>query len=150
MGHLLLKQEGYQYYQFNHEDKDGEFWSMIGPLATSRAVQAELGGPIFDSPTYVWLVAKKGQEFVGSGALDTARLQKDGLVMLEWMYVMPTHRRKGVYSTLFRLRLELAMSLSAKILRGATRTDYIRKVFKQYRFKPAQERGTWTYYERTL
>jgi GNAT superfamily N-acetyltransferase len=72
-------------------DDDG-FWPLVGPLCASQAVRRELGASPRVENGDVWLVGTDG----GLAAACCCRVGRRGALLCH-AYVMPSHRRKGLY-----------------------------------------------------
>jgi GNAT superfamily N-acetyltransferase len=147
---VLAVEGGYTYTRESSAERGREFWADTGPFFASRDVATELGGPWFDSADTIWVVVRSEGRVVGLGSFHAGRVATAGVVTLDFMYVVPAHRRRGIYARMFDLRLALALELRPREVRGATRTDFIRTVFLRHGFAPSQERGSWTYYRKEI
>ena len=88
--------------RYNHDG--GEFWRMAGPLFASAQVRRELGRPMTSSPMHVWWLAMIGGEVAGIAAIRRTKSYTE----LVHAYVLPVHRRKGIYTKLLRVRIAYA------------------------------------------
>jgi GNAT superfamily N-acetyltransferase len=80
---------------------DGRFYPLLGPFLARREVVRDIGGPIWDDDDKMWFVAVSDGAVVGfCAARDTGRR-----VTFQSAYVVPGHRRRGVYRALFAARL---------------------------------------------
>lgn len=124
-----------------HQHGDRDLWIALAPFATSRAVLAELGGPIYSTPETTWLVAYDGAagEVVGFAAW---RRTKSG-VYYDYAYVVDGQRKAGIFEKLAKRRDELATAA------GDTAHAIVRKArVKHYRARGwtvQSERGQWTH-----
>lgn len=118
------------------------FYVDMGPFFASRAVQKELGWPFYDDARFAWVIAKEHGVVVGWAAL----VREPRGVSLEWAYVVPACRRRGIYRELFRRRLEQAGS--AVPIRGMTANPFAQRVYEQAGFALAGSRGAWKKYAR--
>lgn len=83
----------------------GAMWIALGPIMSSRTVVKELAGPIFSGPTTTWLVARDASGTV----VGVASLRDGGDVWwCDYGYVLPAHRRRGVFARLAKTREKLA------------------------------------------
>lgn len=117
---------------------DNALWLAIGPFLCDRTVHKELGGPIYSLATTTWLVARNGDESV----IGFASLRNDGkAAWLDYAYVVPTTRSKGVFA-----RLSIEREKIAKDLKLPLRTVVRQARWKHYRgrgWKIVTTRGSW-------
>jgi GNAT superfamily N-acetyltransferase len=79
-----------------------EFYPLIGPFLARRDIVAELGGHLWDDDDKTWFVAIQGdREVIGFCA---ARSAPGGKTTFQSAYVLPPHRRHGVYRRLWKAR----------------------------------------------
>lgn len=134
-------------YTFVLVDKNAAFWVAMGPLFTSKEIVKELEGPMFDDDTYSWIIAYDADENVaGFTSLTVARIDK-GVAECTAAYVMPDHRRKGLYRELFRQREKLGFELGAKELRGIANPTS-KYVFEDEGWEVARMAGKWTHFRK--
>jgi GNAT superfamily N-acetyltransferase len=81
-------------------NRDREFYPTMGPFLARRDIERELGGRIYDDDDRVWYVAMSRGRVTG---FCSARQTKTGAVYLS-DYVLPAHRRRGVYRALWDMR----------------------------------------------
>lgn len=128
-------------------DKDAAFWCAMGPMFTSRQIVKELEGPMFDDDTYTWILAIDNTgKIAGFTSLTTARIDK-GIVECTAAYVMPEHRRKGLYAELFKHREMLGFALGATELRGVA-NPISKHVFDGAGWEVVRTAGKWTHYRK--
>jgi GNAT superfamily N-acetyltransferase len=77
------------------------FYALLGPYLARRSIAKELGGMTWDDDGLEWFVATRGTQLLGFCALR----QSNGKAELRSSYVLPKHRRAGVYRLLFLARL---------------------------------------------
>ena len=109
-------------------NKSRGFYALMGPLLARREIAAELGGPTWDDDGVRWFVAMRGRHVVGFCALHQRGARAD----LRSSYVLPKHRRGGVYRQLFDARF-------AAIVRPARARSVVRAeavpVFQAHGFR---------------
>lgn len=125
------------------------FWCRMGPCFASRELDRELGDRMYDTAEHHWLLAEQTEtgRLVGFTSWHTAQLGR-GIVWLDWSWVDPAHRRRGLYAHLFERRLQLVAPLDARVLRGATANATVARLFRRHGFAEYRQRGRWRYYER--
>lgn len=80
-----------------------EFYPLLGPFLSRRAVTAELGGPVWDDDGKTWIVAVSAGEVAGfCAAVPAAKY-----VLFCSDYVLPGFRRRSVYRRLAAARDEM-------------------------------------------
>lgn len=77
------------------------FYTLIGPYLARRSIVAELGGQLWDDDGKTWFVALDGRAVLGFCAAQPAA---GGKVTYQSAYVLPEHRRRGVYRALWQAR----------------------------------------------
>lgn len=145
MQQIPTRGKTYSLWRTSSKEDGDEFWQSMGRFFASRELATELGGPVYDGNDYTWVVTTRGDEVVGFGAV---RMHKNGTAFLDWSWVDPGHRKKGLYRKMLAVRIHLARELGATKLRTATRSDHVRGVFEGEGFEKSYDRGEWTYYER--
>lgn len=83
-------------------NRDREFYPLMGPFLARRDIEKELGGRIYDEDDRVWYIALSGKRVLG---FCSARQTKTEAVY-QSAYVVPEHRRRGVYEALWAKRAE--------------------------------------------
>jgi GNAT superfamily N-acetyltransferase len=83
-------------------NRDDGFYALVGPFLARRSVVAEIGGALWDDDDKTWFVAIADGEAVGFCA---ARQTSTG-TMFQSAYVVPGHRREGIYKALLDTRDE--------------------------------------------
>jgi len=132
-----------EYRTYTHDDKDAAFWADIGPFATSRDVHKALGGPIFDDARFEWVIAKEEGVVIGWGARVHDAEKK--LVTVDWTYVVPEHRRRGIYTG---LRERLLSGTNGTTVRGTSKNAIIQRLYEREGFAHTGSSGAWKRYER--
>lgn len=121
--------------------------SVLWPYATSREWHKEMGGPIFDDASQLWAIVYSGSSVVGFGAI---RRAPHAVVWLDYCYIVPDHRRNGLYRAMLEARLGKCNELNAKSVRVVTRREQVASLLKSHGFEVSSVRGQWTYYEKVL
>ena len=89
---------------------DPRFYPLLGPYLSNRAVVRELGAPVYDDAGKVWFVVLgEAGELRGFAAM----LPRGRKVVLCSAYVLPAHRKQGVYRALLTTRLDWALPNTA-------------------------------------
>lgn len=88
-----------------------DFYRLVGPFLSRRAIAGELGYPVWDDDDKRWWVALDGPTVLGFVALRP----ESGKTILTSAYVLPAHRKRGVYRQLFAARLAAAEALGRPI-----------------------------------
>lgn len=81
-------------------NKTKGFYTQVGPFLARREIVTELGGHLWDDDDKTWFVAIKGRTVIGFCA---ARPVAGKTTYLS-AYVVPGHRRQGVYRRLWQER----------------------------------------------
>lgn len=121
-------------------NEDERFYATLGPWLSRRSVVNELGSPIWDDDGKEWFVAFRGRKLVGFAALRRVGQH----LSLVSAYVLPEHRRQGVYAALVRARVEAAGSEALKAVATADAVPAL----KRAGLKQSGERGKYTVMER--
>jgi len=125
--------------------EDPAFYAYLGPFFGSRAAARELGMPIYDDPGRIWLVALTVEGPVGCGSLEI----KNHKAALKSGWVLPEHRKKGLYNALFEERLKLAAEAGATMV-TATCTDASRNTHLRHGFAEIGRRGRYYLMQKEL
>lgn len=115
-------------------NQDLRFYPLVGPLLSRRQVVRELGFPLWDDDDKHWYIAMNGRKLLGLAALQN----KKGRHVLCSAYVLPEHRRRGVYTELIRARID---DTSGPISVTATATS--KCVLQRAGLKVKQRRGRY-------
>lgn len=83
-------------------NEDERFYPAIGPYLSRRSITTELGATVWDDDGKEWFLAYRGRRLVGFAA----RRESGKHIALVSAYVLPEHRRAGVYSALLEARLD--------------------------------------------
>lgn len=126
-------------------DEPSSLWPLLGPLATSKAVHKDLGGPVLSTDSHRWWFAVTGDSAVAMASLCYPR----GSGQFAWFdnaWVAPDWRGLGVWSVAFGLVRDEAVSASMPRIRACVSaplvTTHERRGFKTY-----LQRGRWSYME---
>lgn len=125
-----------------------EFWSAVGPIATSKSVVKELGGyPVYVNDTQTWVVARDASgTVVAASAISPDK--KDGSLWIDYAHVNPQARGKGLWTEMLARRLEIAAINGARYVRCCTAT--MARPLEAAGFKVTSQRGSWSYMEKVL
>jgi GNAT superfamily N-acetyltransferase len=82
-------------------NQDERFYPTLGPYLSRRDIVAEIGSPIWDDDEKEWFVACRGRKLVGFAA----RRPHGKHTALVSDYVLPEHRKTGVYTALLQARV---------------------------------------------
>lgn len=123
-------------------NRDDAFYGTMGPFLSRRAIVKELGYPVWDDDEKLWWVALDGDDVRGWCAARPERLK----VVLTSAYVLPEHRRHGVYRALFGDRLCAMVRGFAPLPIESTVTVMSAPLFEQNGFTRVRTRGHYTLY----
>lgn len=118
---------------------DPGFYRLVGPFLARRDIARALGGPAWDDDGKTWFVALDGAAVVGFAATIGRR---DSVILCS-AYVLPAHRRLGIYRQLLRARI--AAHPGARFV--ATATDMSRPALASAGFRAVRPRGRFTVME---
>lgn len=136
----------YQIYRTSSAD-DVQFYCRMGRFFADAGIRKELGGPMSDSPNHVWLVVVRGGEIV---AFSGCRFNADRSVAhFTETYVLPEHRRKGLFGRLFDIKYDLCVAAGARVVKGLANAAS-RPTFERHGWRVASVRGQWTYYDKEV
>ena len=126
-----------------------EFWSVVGPLSSCRAVIKEMGGcPIYANERQAWICGRDGGGKVVAAASVAPSEKADGSFWLDYGYVAPAHRGHGIWRAMLAHRLALAAAAGGKSARCATAT--LSRPLEAAGFRITSQRGSWSYMEKSL
>lgn len=136
MGHLTVRQL---------TNRDSDFYTLMGPYLSRRAIVKEIGYPIWDDDDKVWFVALKDRGLVGFAAISL-----DGNIgVLKSAYVRPEHRKQGIYRVLLQSRIEYARERGCSQLR-ATATKLSAQALAEAGFVEARRSKNYQWMELSL
>lgn len=124
-------------------NKDRDFYPVMGPFLSRRAIVKELGSPVWDDDEKVWFVC-----FDPDGAVaGFSALLVGKKIHLCSAYVLPAHRKKGLYSTMIRERIAWCKrnKTGADIVISTTATQFSFEALHKAGFSIVRQRGR--YYE---
>jgi predicted GNAT family acetyltransferase len=112
------------------------FYKTLGPFLARRHIAKEVGGPIWDDDGKQWWAALIGGEVAGfAAARDDERH-----VTFQSAYVLPEHRKQGIYRTLFYARMEAFEGCTIRAVCTAASLP----LFLGNSFTVARQRGSFT------
>lgn len=120
---------------------DPAVYTAIGPFAMDREVERELGYPIYTTPEHRWIIARSGGVVAFGGLV----LVGSDRARLDWTYVVPDHRRKGLFAAIGERKLALC---EGRRVTTCTRSLWLLPWFARHGFVPTRPRGEWHYMER--
>lgn len=137
-----------EYSIFEDDGASPDFYCRMGRFFASKQVVKELEGPMFDDPSHTWLIAMRDDKIAGFGAVRFDEMRR-GIANLTVVYILPEHRRRGLYRHLFGLREQMCVRRGAKFIRGvANPTSKI--VFEQFNYTIARVAGKWTHFQKEV
>jgi GNAT superfamily N-acetyltransferase len=126
-------------------NREQDFYSVMGPYLSRREIVKELGFPVWDEDNKIWFAVFSGEKLVGFSAL---RIKKDNAVLCS-AYVLPEHRRNGIYTFMIRTRVAYAEKNGfARLV--TTATEASRNTLVKCGFEPLHQKGQYTKMERSL
>lgn len=145
---MIQVSEYKDYKIFEDDGASPDFYCRMGRFFADKQVVKELGGPMFDDVHHVWLIAMQGDEIAGFGAVRLDEMAK-GIAHLTVVYILPLHRRKGLYRHLFGLREQMCIRHGAKLIRGLANPTS-RAVFVEYGYQVVRTAGKWTHFQKEV
>lgn len=137
----------YGIYRDSSSESAG-FYCRTGRFFADATIRKELGGPLTNSPSHIWLLAADTTEQRDIVAVSGCRLQGKVAWFTE-TYVCPEHRRRGLFARLFELKYALCVTEGAQRVRGIA-NSLSRPMFEQHGWRVTSVRGSWTYYEKEV
>lgn len=125
---------------------DSGLYRRLGPFATDRQVLKELEGPIYHDLHTVWLFAYHGREIV---ALSGVRFDSVETASFTLTYVLPDHRRRGLYRSMFGLKLALCQERAVATVKGLA-NPLSAALFREHDFVEVGQRGKWTHFAKEI
>jgi GNAT superfamily N-acetyltransferase len=123
-----------------YQHGNDSLWIALGPYLCDRAVHKELGSPIYSTTGMMWLVARNGAGRV----IGFASLRAHGLATwLDYAYVVPTTRSKGVFARLSAERERLAKDAKLPLRTVVRQTRW--EHYRERGWKVVRKRGSWIY-----
>ncbi len=136
------------YTIFEDDGATPDFYCRVGRFFASKQVVKELEGPMFDDEHYVWLLAIKDGKIAGFSSCRFDEIGK-GIAYFGVTYILPEHRRKGLYRHMFQLKERLCIKHKAKVVRGIANPTS-KKVFDDCGWTVQRQAGKWTYYQKEV
>lgn len=133
---------------YEDDGASGDFYCRMGRFFASKQVIKELEGPMYDDIHHVWLLAIKDGEIAGFGAVRFDGMSS-GVANLTVVYILPAHRRKGLYRHLFTLREQMCVRRGAKVIRGLA-NPLSKPVFEQNGYQVTRLAGKWTHFQKEV
>jgi GNAT superfamily N-acetyltransferase len=121
-------------------NQDDRFYSTLGPYFSRREIVKELGSPVWDDDGKEWFVVYRGRTLVGFAALR----QHGNHTSLVSAYVLPEHRKTGIYTALLRARVT---GFDGNL--RAIATPEALPALKRAGFKATGKRGKFTVMDRS-
>lgn len=75
---------------------DPMFYRLMGPFLSRRAIVKEVGHPIWDDDAKEWFILRRQGQMLGFAAMTITPPQ----AWISSVYVLPDHRRRGVFRQL--------------------------------------------------
>lgn len=123
---------------------DADFYALLGPFLSRRKIVAELGAPVWDDDGKVWFVALVDGAVAGFRAVTV----KGRVATFCSAFVLPAHRRQGIYTALIADALDYARTV-ADAAKATVRADAV-PALEAAGFKATGTRGTFALMERAL
>lgn len=144
---VIENYEDYIIYRDSSAENGDEFYRRMGRFFADATIRKELGGPMTDSPDHVWLVVLYHREIV---AFSGCRFSADrSTAWFTETYVLPEHRRRGLFGRLFELKYKLCAEAGARVVKGLANANS-RPMFERHGWRVASVRGSWTYYDKEV
>ena len=137
----------YSIYGDSSTESGSAFYARMGRFFADAGIRKELGGPMSDSADHAWLIVLDNNtaEVV---AFSGFRLNADkSIAWFTETYVMPEHRRRGLFGRLFELKHDLCAAEGAKVVKGLANAKS-KPTFERHGWQVTSARGQWTYYEK--
>ena len=133
-----------KYRQISSGDTPEEFYIKLGPFLGSRDVRKEFDGyPLSNADDWTWIVAEDGDEIVGFVSIEP----KNKVLQFSAGYVVPSHRRKGIYRRLIKEAVKFAGARSMDV---TTRENLV-PLFEAEGFQPLKMKGKqWRHMRRVV
>lgn len=123
---------------------DADFYTLLGPFLSRREIVAELGAPVWDDDEKQWFIVRIDNTVAGFRAVTV----KSRVATFCSAYVVPAHRRQGIYTALIADALDYARGV-ADSARATVRADAV-PALRAAGFKVAGTRGQFALMERAL
>ncbi|MFW6033945.1 MAG: GNAT family N-acetyltransferase [bacterium] len=111
-------------------NRDREFYRLLGPFLARREIEREIGYRLYDDDDKVWYVAldERGA-VVGFCAARQTRTH----AAFSSAYVVPSRRREGVYSRLWRQRDEEFPGAARAVCTAASLPMFLKHGWREHR-----------------
>lgn len=148
--HLLKRHNEYRIFQDSSRESGKAFYARVGHLFVDKEIRKEMGGPLDSNDEWIWLlVLDPADAIVAFACLNCERLATKREVWFDNAYVKPDHRQHGLHAMLTDLRMDLARSVGAQVLKGLARpTAYIS--FEARGFEVVRQNGQYRTYQKVL
>lgn len=123
-------------------DHKSRFFATLAKLLLKKEVGKEIGYPVYHYPNSKYCVKIIKDEIAGFASMR----EIDGLTLFEYDYVIPSHRKKGIYGSLLKFR----EGKTKGIARIETCNDVVKVILKRLNYKPVKNNGSWTYFQKQL
>ena len=133
-----------KYRQISSGIMPEEFYIKLGPFLGARDVRKEFDGyPLSNADDWTWIVAEDGDEIVGFVSIEP----KNKVLQFSAGYVIPSHRRKGVYKRLIKEAVKFAGNRAMDVV---TR-EYLVPLFEKAGFQALKMKGKkWRHMRRVV
>lgn len=102
------------------DNTNQQFYILMGRFLANREVARELGMPVWDDADKQWVISVVKGEVLGFASYVITKNK----VVLKSAYVLPEHRRKGVYTELLDARLAKVGTPGTVVEATVTRSSY--------------------------
>jgi len=116
----------------NHPD----FYPLVGPFLSRRAIVREIGGTIWDDDGKIWHIAAREDMAVAVSAIQINQQQ----ATLKSAYVVPDARRQGIYQRLLQARLDYARQIGVQCV-VTTANSAARSLLERAGFRVQKTKG---------
>lgn len=153
INYLLLQTTDYdtlgKYKIFNLDNKNIRFYWYAGKFLSNRKVKKALGLPPWDDDKKNWLlVIDENEECIAISSYYFNSNNKKGY--LKSSYVMEKYRGKGIYTYLFKKRLELLSNYKDLQLITGTATEMSKPVYEKFGFENVMMKGKYYVFEKEV
>ena len=138
------RDEMIKYRQISSGIMPEEFYIKLGPFLGARDVRKEFDGyPLSNADDWTWIVAEDGDEIVGFVSIEP----KNKVLQFSAGYVIPSHRRKGVYKRLIKEAVKFAGNRAMDV----TTREYLVPLFEKAGFQALKMKGKkWRHMRRVV
>lgn len=142
----VSEHKGYVIYEDDGASSD--FYCRMGRFFANKQIIKELEGPMFDDQYHVWLLAMQGDAIVGFSSCRFDEMNK-GVAHFALTYVMPDHRRKGLYRCMFSIKQQMCINHNAKFIRGIA-NPLSKAVFDESGWTAIRQAGKWKHFQKEV